>query len=91
MGSPLKPLGIVIGRENLHKGFLHAVVEKGGELGFEGLPFKIIFEPVGDSFVRISLLATGKRHNRSRCFNIQRPKPKKEEIPKTVVDGEVEI
>ena len=85
------PATLVFGRSRIHKGFLHAIVERGGEVVFGELPFKIIVEPVGDDFVKVSLAAVGrKRLVRHRCYT-----PKKKEtkpaVPATVVEGEIEI
>ncbi len=85
------PAALVFGRSRIHRGFLHAIVERGGEVVFGELPFKIIIEPIGEDFVRVSLAAVGKKRlARNRCYM-----PKKKEmqppVPATVVEGEIEI
>jgi len=97
MGNPLKKVDIpevVLDTGNIHKGFLHGIVERGGEIIFRGFPFKIVFLPDGD-FIKYHLVACGKKPDKSKYFNpspIKKEVTKKDEdVKKTTIVGEYEI
>ena len=91
MGNPLKKCiipEVVLDTGSIHKGLLHGIVEKGGELIFRGFPFKLILIPSGD-FITYQLVACGEKPQKIRYYGGRTQK--KEEIKKTKVVGECEI
>lgn len=81
---------VVLDTGTIHKGFLHGIAEKGGEIIFKGFPFKIIFLPSGD-FSSYQLVACGSKPSRHEFFNIQSPKKEVKTPVKPKVIGEVEL